>query len=172
LSRKGGAYLIQAFANVAKRFPIKLDIVGEGLMTHRWKKLAQSLNCEQSITWYGRVDRREVLKIMCGSDVFVFPSISDCYPAVIAEALACGLPVVTTDVPGVGDMVDESCGIKVSAFNEKTIVDGLQEAMVRLVSNQDALDELRKGVLRRAEQFQFEEKMKKLLRIYKDLLDK
>lgn len=169
-SRKGGGYLIKAFAEASKHCNLHLEMIGEGLLTPKWMDMATKLQCQKQITWHGRVERARVIEIMHTADAFIFPSINDCYPTVVAEALACGLPVITTDVPGVGDMVDPTCGVKVSAISEKAIVSGLHEAIVSLATNRNHLTELKAGASKQVERFQFEEKMKKLLVIYEELL--
>lgn len=170
LSRKGGAYLIKALAQASHKCRLHLDMIGEGLMTARWRNLAGRLQCNHLITWHGRVERSRVLEIMHEADVFVFPSINDCYPAVIAEAMSVGLPVITTDVPGVGDMVDADSGIKLSAISEKSITHGLADAICRLVKNPEYLDHLFTGVKKRKDAFQFERRMRALIDIYEDLM--
>lgn len=172
LSRKGGQYLIEALSKAQNRCNVHLNMIGEGIMTNNWKKLALKLDCMDCITWHGMVPRLRVMEIYSSADAFVFPSINDCYPAVISEAFSCGLPVITTDISGVGDMVDENSGIKVSTTSPRALINGLSEAITKLANNPKELNRLRQGVIERRKQFLFEDRMKRLGEIYEDLLYK
>lgn len=170
VSRKGGGYLIKALAKAAKRVPVKLHMLGDGPMSKKWITLAEHLNCKHLITWHGRLPRTNVFKVYSASDVFIFPSLCDVYPTVIAEAMSHGLPVITTNIPGVGDMVDENSGYLLPAETSGGLVDGLAESIVRLATDPVELNRLRTGVRKRAEEFLFEKRMSRLLRIYDELL--
>lgn len=56
---------------------------------------------------------QELAEIYSAADVFVNPTREDTFPTVNIEALACGTPVVTFDVCGSGEIIDETCGIKI-----------------------------------------------------------
>lgn len=169
--RKGGSFLIKGLAMAMRSVPLHLHLIGQGPMSASWRRLASDLGVEKMITWHGRVDRARVYEILKQADVFVFPSINDCYPTVIAEAFAAGLPVITTDIPGVGDMVDKSSGILLSARSPSLLVHALANALVRLSTNRDELARLRRGVRQRAEAFSFDVQMQRLADIYSELLE-
>lgn len=169
-SRKGGGFLIEAFAAARSGAPLHLHMIGEGIMTPQWRRQAEKLGVASSITWHGRVNRDRVFEILHEADVFAFPSLADCYPAVIAEAFTAGLPVITTDIPGVGDMVDEKSGFRLRADTPSGLVRRMADVFVRLAKDPDEVDRLRAGVRQRAGEFLFEKRMQRLAAIYEELL--
>jgi glycosyltransferase involved in cell wall biosynthesis len=74
-------------------------IIGEGPEKIRLIKLAESLNLKGNINFRDFLEYEEVLSYMKSSKVFVFPSSREGFGIVVAEALACGLPVITVNHP-------------------------------------------------------------------------
>jgi len=89
---------ISVLAHLAKAVDIELVIAGDGPERPRLESLAKGL----PVTFLGHVsDRRALADFLRSSDVLVMPSTSEGYPNAVLEALACGLPVVASDVPGI-----------------------------------------------------------------------
>lgn len=81
----------------------QLAIVGEGEQEHELRALASELKLTDKIQFFGfRSDRISFLK---GFDVFVLPSRSEGIPRCVMEAMAAGVPVVATDIPGCRHLV-------------------------------------------------------------------
>lgn len=169
-SRKGGAYLIKAFSDVIKLSDVRLHVIGEGSMTDQWKRLADNLGCSHQIIWHGRMDRAAVLRLMSECQALVHPSLSDLYPTVISEALSIGLPVVVSDISGVGDMVNDSCGIVVPSSTPKELISNLAEAMVKIGNDRAYLQSLSLGTKARVAEFDFDTRMQTLSGIYQEVL--
>lgn len=171
-ARKGGHFALLALAIVGKQRSWRLQMIGEGEMTERWKTLSRKIGIDDRVTWHGRVSRKRVKEIMVESDVFLFPSLNDCYPAVIGEALSVGLPVITTDIPGVGDMVGEKSGYRLHADTPNGLVRRLSDSIIRLIEDPVELERIRSGVSLCTKEFLFENKMKLLEGIYQEILRK
>ena len=73
------------------------------------------------------------------SDVFVFTSLRDTTGSVVLEALAAGVPVVAPDHQGVGDVVNDDCGVLVPVTDYGSMVDGYRAAILRLATSTDEL---------------------------------
>lgn len=133
---KGVRYLIEAMAIVRQANPAtRLLIVGDGVEKHNLETLAYRLNLERNVTFCGRLDNEEVPKYLAASDVFVLPSLSEGFPVSIAEAMAAGLPVVTTRVRGLSELVgDGKNGFLVNPENPAQLAEKLL-----LVLTNDAL---------------------------------
>jgi glycosyltransferase involved in cell wall biosynthesis len=88
---------ISVLAQLEKATDIELVIAGDGPERGRLESMARGL----PVTFLGHVsDRGALADLLRTSDVLVMPSASEGYPNAVLEALACGLPVVASDVPG------------------------------------------------------------------------
>ncbi len=95
---KGVSLAIEALARLRGW---RLIVCGEGPDEERLRGLAQRLGVMDRVDFRGWVDREELARIMRNeTDVFVFPSLHDQAPLVVAEATAVGLPVVSLDRGG------------------------------------------------------------------------
>jgi glycosyltransferase involved in cell wall biosynthesis len=90
--------------------PVHLVIVGEGPEAASLKQRAASLDLGDAVTFIGYLPQRETPPAYRAADVFALSSDFDNSPNVILEAMACGLPVVTTDVGGVREFVADGAG--------------------------------------------------------------
>ena len=68
---------------------------------------------------------------MNAADVFTLPSYSEGCPNVIIEALACGTPVVATDVGGTPELIKPECGLLVPSANTEALTAALDEAFAK-----------------------------------------
>lgn len=93
---KGLSYLIEAMSEV----DAKLLVVGEGPMGEAWQALSHRLELDGRITFLGRVSDAELVALYHACDVFVLPAIhrSESWGAVQVEAMACGKPVICTEL--------------------------------------------------------------------------
>lgn len=95
---KGHQYLLRAFEEVYKKYPeTHLLIVGDGTEHARLKNQIRKYVSKSNITFlHRRTDVPQLLKI---SDCLVLPTLFEGMPNAIMEAMASGLPVITTDIP-------------------------------------------------------------------------
>lgn len=103
-SIKNQAWLIRALARLkAAGQPFHCDLVGVGERFEAMRQLASELGVADQVSFLGYRAHAEVLKLMDEADVFALTSESEGLPTVVTEALARGLPVVTTDLPSTRD---------------------------------------------------------------------
>jgi glycosyltransferase involved in cell wall biosynthesis len=88
------------------------------------------------------------------------------------EALNRGVPVICLDHQGVGDVITDQCGIKISVTSPKEVVAGLRDAIVRLVNDRERLETLSKGAIDRSKQYLWENKGIQMAAIYEAVLEK
>jgi glycosyltransferase involved in cell wall biosynthesis len=164
-SRKGGdlAILSVQRANKECQNKLTLHMVGEGPMTPQWKKLAGG---DPHIHWHGGLPHQQANAIISQCHVFLFPSLLDCNPTVICEALEAGLPIITTDLPGVGDMITAQCGYRLPTTSREFLIEGAKNALIRLHTNPDHLTQLTNGALAQRSKFSFGKTMATLDNIY------
>lgn len=84
---------------------IKLVIIGDGPDYPKIKKQIESSEVSNSIILLGEIPNKEVMNYYKIADLFINPSYSEGFPRVIIEAMACGLPIIATDVGGTKDIV-------------------------------------------------------------------
>jgi glycosyltransferase involved in cell wall biosynthesis len=89
--------LLRALEGISERF--ETTLVGAGELEDQLKELARDLKL-QNVRFHGRADGTELLDLYRNADVFVLPSEREGMPLVLLEAMAAGLPIVATDVPG------------------------------------------------------------------------
>jgi glycosyltransferase involved in cell wall biosynthesis len=103
---KGVQYLIQAMKIVHDKMPdTRLILVGEGIERERLEVLSIQLGIQQYVQFIGEVPHEKVQTIMQRADIFVLPSLSEGFPNVLLEAMACGLPVIASRVGGIPDII-------------------------------------------------------------------
>ena len=73
----------------------------------------------------------ELIRIYTTADVFVNPTVSDNFPTVNLEALACGTPVVTYNTGGSGEALDAECGVIVEQRNVRQMADSVRELCLK-----------------------------------------
>jgi len=96
--QKGQWHLIRAFKRVLEVIPnARLVLIGEGEKGNYLKDLSYNLGISNKILFLGWQDNP--FKFMYNSDIFVFPSIFEGFGNAIIEAMACGLPVISSDCP-------------------------------------------------------------------------
>ncbi len=101
---KGYPVMIDAFSRVVREMPdARLFIAGEGPMRGTVQARIDSLGLAHAVTLLGR--RNDVAQWMCAADVYAMSSAWEGLPLVIGEAMACGLPIVSTDCGGVREMI-------------------------------------------------------------------
>jgi len=104
---KGHIYLLQVAKNLwREHMNVRFILPGAGPLLTKLKKLTGNLGVE----FPGYVSARKKIEILQGSDIFLNTSTQEGFGISICEAMACQLPVIAFDVPGVRDLVTPSCG--------------------------------------------------------------
>jgi glycosyltransferase involved in cell wall biosynthesis len=110
---------------------VKLDIVSDGDIEYA-KNLASDLNLYTYVTFHSTKTTSEVAEMIQNSDALLMFSNYENFPCVIAEAMICGKPVISSNVNGIPEHVHQFNGILVNPRDEKA----LQSAINRFVKNE------------------------------------
>ena len=126
-------FLLRAIALARRSVPdLLLVVTGEGPALKSLKRLARRLRIEDNVLFVGYLDRRSgLVDGYCAADAFVFASRTETQGLVLLEAMALGVPVVSTAVMGTCDILDAGRGALVSPDNEEDFA----SQMVRLLQN-------------------------------------
>jgi L-malate glycosyltransferase len=103
VERKGYEFLIKAVAGNKK---VELVLIGEGDMEKRLIALAK--DCGANAIFMGGKPHSQIAEFLQKSDVFVLPSINEGMSNAIMEAMACGLPIISTDTGGAKELVQDN----------------------------------------------------------------
>lgn len=140
--------IIEGFHKLNKRLDnIQLDIVGEGENYEEYVALSDSLGISSKLTFHGCKKNTEVFEILQQSHVLILNSYFETFSIICAEALLCGIPVISTKCGGPESFLNDTTGILIDIGNR----DQLTEAMVSIYNNYESYssEELKKV----AEQF-------------------
>lgn len=145
---KGAAYLIRSMPEVLNRIPdAHAQVIGDGPQLDMLKAEAQALGVTASVEFSGQVASRQgLLEAMHNSSLFVLPSVCDVFPVAILEAMAAGLPVVSTIVGGIDECIDGSCGALVKSKDPSA----LAEVICDLLGNDTRREQLGREARQRA----------------------
>jgi glycosyltransferase involved in cell wall biosynthesis len=133
---KGHEYLLEAFEQLFQNHKnISLLIVGDGEKKEELRSQVTRYTSKNNIYFLGR--RNDVKEILHISDIFVLPTLAEGMSNAIMEAMASGLPVITTDIPENRKLVqNNSSGILVPPENSKVLADA-----IKLIINDQLLRE-------------------------------
>lgn len=143
IHRKGFDVLIKALACM-KCKSVEVYIVGDGSDKEKLKALAVSEGVADRVRFFGRISKPEIIKLMNECHAFCLPSRDETFGVAHIEAMAMGLPVVTTICGGPEYFVNEANG-KLVAIDD---VEGLAKAMDDVLQKYDQykLEEIREYV--------------------------
>ncbi|AFY32691.1 glycosyltransferase family 4 protein [Calothrix sp. PCC 7507] len=126
--RKGAFDLIRAFANLSpeERRRTELTLAGDGEVEQA-RDLVKTLNLQDVIRIPGWINTQERDQLLRQSDVFILPSYNEGLPVAMLEAMAWELPVITTPVGGIPEIVThQKHGILVNPGNIEQITKAMQ----------------------------------------------
>jgi glycosyltransferase involved in cell wall biosynthesis len=103
--QKGIDVLLKSLAMVLRQHEVVLHMVGTGPRLDQYRVLARDLGVEQSVIFEGFVEHDQMPAHYARADLFVLPSRRESFGLVLAEAMACGLPVVATTAGAIPEVV-------------------------------------------------------------------
>ena len=104
--RKGLEYALLAVRRLRDHgVPVRFDIIGDGPEMQRLLYTIHDLELEACVVRHGRLKPPDVAARLAEADVFLLTSLSEGIANAVLEAMACGLPVVTTDVGGMAEAI-------------------------------------------------------------------
>jgi len=127
---KGLRELIQAFQQLAQKDDkLSLALIGDGVMKSKLHDLIDAAGLRGRVRIPGGQPPDQVAEWICASNVLTLPSWSEGYPNVVVEGLACGRPVVATDVGGTREILNERNGILIEPRRSDVLQRALDQAL-------------------------------------------
>ncbi len=167
---KGHTYLIEAHKILHQRgIDMSLEIVGDGPLRESLEAQAAASPVADQIVFHGARPVNEVIKIVSQADVFALPSVvldngrKDGIPVALMEAMALGVPVISTRVSGIPELVEH--GVTGLLADERDAAD-LADALERMLTDHDLRERLADaGRQRVVEQFDLNQTVDSMDRI-------
>ena len=127
VSAKGHGVLLEAVARAVRDgVQLHLTVVGDGPRRERLAQLARELGIDAHVMFAGAVAQDELPTMFAAADAFCLPSFAEGLPVVLMEAMATGLPAVTTGVMGIPELVvNDENGVLVPPGRSDLVADAL-----------------------------------------------
>lgn len=149
--------VIKMFQKVQEKIPSKLLMVGDGPERTANEQLCRELNICENVRFLGKQDAIE--EILSVSDLFLMPSESESFGLAALEAMACKVPIITTNAGGLPELnVDGYCGYMSNVGD----VEDMAKKAVLILENDETLKEFKEHAYLRAKDFD----LKKILPMY------
>jgi len=133
---KGTEIVIEAMRELLADFPaLQLDVVGDGGALADLKRLAAELGIADHVAFHGKVNHEAVLRLLRQADLFCYPTDSEGFPKVVLEALATGLPVITTKVSILPQLIGQGGGQEAGMLLDEATPAQLVEAVRRCLAD-------------------------------------
>lgn len=185
IKRKNHESAIRAIAKIKKHYIEKNDtlpefhyvICGHGNLEEYLHNLIQSLDVSDMVTLLGY--REDMMSVYQIADIFLFPSFQEGLPMALLEAMACGLPVICSDIRGNQDLMGEPISISGDLkmcrggimIHNADNVDAIVKAIINIQKGQRDLSFLGQENTLIARSFSIENVSKKMEQIYKRISD-
>jgi len=166
--RRNIPILMAAFSRVKKRhrIPHGLLLVGPNHLGLPLAQLAKDLDIQDSfVQTDGKFGtHQEIVPIYSAADLYVYPSSYDGFSLTLVEAMACGLPVITTNRAAIAEI---AAGHAMQV--DEPTVDALSEAIARVLLDHELKEDLRAKSLKRARSFRLEDTARRTLEILRQV---
>lgn len=164
IPRKNHTVLIQAIKKLNNP-NFHLFILGDGAQEKELKEQVKVLGIEKQVHFLGF--RRDVSRICKSADIFLFASLQEGLSVAIMEAMACGLPIVASNIRGNIDLVDNDLG---GYLVDPKDVDGFVDSIKKLLNDSKKQEQMRIYNLKKSQKYSVDAVTKKMAEIYKSVM--
>jgi glycosyltransferase involved in cell wall biosynthesis len=164
---KGADMLLDALKLASPRLSLlpHLTLVGDGPERGKLEQQAAALGLSAQITFTGLVPPDTMPQRFREADLFCFPSIREFGGAVVLEAMASGVPCIVADHGGIGEYVNEACGVKIAPSSREHLVTRMADAICEFDQDKARYDTCSANSRERAEAYRWSNKAERLLEI-------
>jgi N-acetyl-alpha-D-glucosaminyl L-malate synthase BshA len=155
--------VIKIFYNIQNEIPAKLMMVGDGPEKEQAEHLCQELGIENKVIFFG--NSNEIDKILCLTDLFLLPSETESFGLAALEAMACRVPVISSNSGGLSEVNFEGVSGYLSDVGN---IEEMAKNALKILRDDATLEEFKDNALAVAKQFD----IKNILPLYEALYQK
>lgn len=159
--------VIEIFDRIQKKIPSKLIIVGEGPEREASEKLCRKKGIEEKVLFLG--NSNEVDKILCFSDLFILPSEKESFGLAALEAMASGVPVISSNSGGLPEVNIEGVSGYLSDLGN---VEEMAENALKILASDETLETFKKQAVEAAMVYDTKKIVPLYESLYKEALNK
>ena len=130
-----------------------------------WQKRIKQLGMEEKIIFTNFVPDKDIPVFYSGAEVLLFPSIYEGFGLPVAEAMACGCPVITSNTSSLPE-VGGKAAVYVNPLSIESIVKGLE----KVLEDKNLQKKMIKEGLKQSRKFNWEKSAEQTIKIYQDLV--
>ena len=158
--------VIKIFYNIQKEIPVKLMMVGEGPEKENAERLCKKLGIFDKVVFFG--NSHEIDKILCLSDLFLLPSETESFGLAALEAMASGVPVISSNTGGIPEVNIEGVSGFLSNVND---IEDMSKNAIYILSDEERLNTFKINAAKEAVKFAIENVVPKYEAIYERTLN-
>ncbi len=164
IERKGIKYLIEAVSDLKTRIPdLSLTIVGSGDLKSALEQQAKEEVKSESIRFLGEVPHNELPPIYSSHDIFILPSFNEGMSNALLEAMASGLPIITTLTGGTKELMNGNA-VLIEKGSSRSII----EAVNSIIADEEKLKEMKQLSIERAKSFSWSKTTQEYIDFYNE----
>lgn len=165
---KGLEDAIVSFKQIVSSYPnARMLLVGDGELRDVLKALSVSLSLENNIIFTGFVPNSQIINYYHQADLFLLPSWNEGFPIVLFEAMGCGLPIISTNVGCISEIINEENGIIIPIKDPEKMADAMN-AIIALPPDEYKRMSLRNSAI--AKQHGWENSAREYEKVYEKIM--
>jgi N-acetyl-alpha-D-glucosaminyl L-malate synthase BshA len=158
--------VIKMHSILSKKLTSKLLLVGDGPERNSCEELCRSLGLCEQVKFLGKQEMIEELYAI--SDLFILPSESESFGLAALEAMACGVPVISTNAGGLPELIIEGKNGFMSDIGD---VESMAENALKILLTDESLDQFKKNAFESSKQFNIDLILPKYEKYYLKVLN-
>ncbi|WP_339834369.1 N-acetyl-alpha-D-glucosaminyl L-malate synthase BshA [uncultured Flavobacterium sp.] len=159
--------VVKIFYNIQKEIPSKMMMVGEGPEKQMAEDLCYSLGIQDKVIFFG--NSSEIDKILCYSDLFLLPSETESFGLAALEAMACGVPVISSNSGGLPEVNIEGYSGYLSDVGD---IEAMSKNAVSILKDDNKLKIFKKNAKEVASRFDILNIVPMYEKVYKEAIEK
>lgn len=159
--------VINIFNNIQKEIPAKLMMVGEGPEKEPAERLCEKLGISDKVVFFG--NSNEIDRILCFSDLFLLPSKTESFGLSALEAMASGVPVISSNTGGIPEVNKEGFSGYLSNVGD---VESMSKNAIKILKDDSVLKQFKANAKEQAKTFDIHQIVPQYEAIYQKTLNK